>query len=257
MNIKNSFNLRVISISTTLLVAVVCQSANAKNNELALSESEMPNIVNGKIAKVQAARRYTPPQKPVYRRPAVQANPVAARRSVQAVRRPAPRYQQQPQYRPPQQPRYVAPVRRQAPPASLPAWRRPASHTETRGSGDAIFAAAKNKNMALLQQILASGVDVDHRNFNGETALHIAASLGNLPMVQYLISQGANVNGRTGKQWLPIHHAMRFGHPLVANYLISRKASVWAKTSDGLSAIDFAKASKNPHIQGIARKYGR
>ena len=244
MNTINNLNLAKVGLAASLFALL---TVTAEANPLGLSPSEMKSIASGKIAKVQAARQYTPRVKTVNRAPA--RRPVVQHRA--PVKRPT-----QVQHRPQPQ-RYVAPVRRQAPPANLPAWRRPASYTETRGSGDAIFAAAKNRNMRMLQQILASGVNVEHRNFNGETALHIAASLGNLQMVRFLISKGANVNSRTGKQWLPIHHATRFSHPPVANYLISRGASLWAKTSDGLSAIDFAKKSKNPQILAIATSRGQ
>lgn len=138
---------------------------------------------------------------------------------------------------------------------AIPAWRRPASHTLTRGSKDSIFPAAKDGDLTTLKELLAEGTDVDHRNFNGETVLHVAASRGNLEMVKYLVSKGADVNAMTGKQWQPIHHAMRFEHPQVANYLISKKVSVLAKTSDGLTALELAKASKKSAIQAIIKKY--
>lgn len=149
----------------------------------------------------------------------------------------------------PQQPR-VASTKN-----AIPAWRRAASHTMTRGSKDAIFPAAKEGNLALLKELLAENTEVDHRNFNGETVLHVAASRGHLVMVKYLVSKGADVNAMTGKQWQPIHHAMRFEHPKVANYLISKKASVLTKTSDGLTALKLAKFSKKSGIQSIIKKY--
>ena len=144
-----------------------------------------------------------------------------------------------------------------APSSSLPAWRRPASHTMTRGSDDAIFYATKKHDMTRIKEILANGTNVNHRNFNGETVLHIAASQGDLSLVKYLVSQGATVNAPTAKMWLPIHHAIRFDHPNVANYLIDLKASLSAKTSDGMSALDLAKASKNPQIHAIYEEYTR
>ncbi len=138
---------------------------------------------------------------------------------------------------------------------AIPAWRRAASHTLTRGSKDAIFPAAKEGDLGLLKELLAEGTAVDHRNFNGETVLHVAASRGDLTMVKFLVSKGADVNALTGKRWQPIHHAMRFEHPKVANYLISYKASVLAKTSDGLTALELAKASEKSGIQAIIKKY--
>lgn len=141
--------------------------------------------------------------------------------------------------------------------SAIPAWRRAASPTMTRGSKDAIFPAAKAGNLTLLKELLAEGTDVNYQNFNGETVLHVAASRGDLVMVKHLVSQGANVEAMTGKQWQPIHHAMRFEHPQVANYLIANKASVLAKTSDGLTALALAKASKKSGIQAIIKQYAK
>jgi ankyrin repeat protein len=140
---------------------------------------------------------------------------------------------------------------------SIPAWRKAASPTLTRGSKDAIFPAVKAGNLTLLKALLAEGMDVNYQNFNGETVLHVAASRGDLVMVKYLVSKGANVKAMTGKQWQPIHHAMRFEHPQVANYLIAKKASVLAKTSDGLTALALAKASKKSGIQAIIKQYSK
>ncbi len=233
MNIKST-----LSLASLLSILALQPVLGAANNGIELSESDIIDIINGKIEKVQATQKHVaiPQQKP----------PVVQRRKPQVI----------------EKPRYVAPVRTHTPPrrvnnSSIPAWRRPAGQTMTRSADDALFGAAKSKNMFLLKQLIAEGANVNHQNFNGETALHIAASLGNLQMVQYLISRGANLHARTGTQWMPIHHAIRFNHLSVANYLISRKALLRHKTIDGFSALDFAKKSKNPHIQAIARKYGR
>lgn len=134
---------------------------------------------------------------------------------------------------------------------AIPAWRKAASHTLTRGAKDAIFPAAKNGDLPKLKKLIAGGIEVNYRNFNGETVLHIAASRGNLAMVQYLLTQGADINAMTGKKWQPIHHAMRFEHATVANYLIAHKASLQTKTSDGLTALELAKASQNSAIKSI------
>lgn len=140
--------------------------------------------------------------------------------------------------------------------SSTPAWRRSAGNA-VRHSDDAVLHAAKTRNLHLLKQLVSEGANIHHKNFDGESSLHIAASLGNIQMVQYLLSQRANVNARTSKNWLPIHHAIRFNHPVVANYLIANRASIWLRNSDGFTPIDFAARSNNTHLNAIARKHGR
>jgi ankyrin repeat protein len=139
----------------------------------------------------------------------------------------------------------------------LPAWRKSTAHTMTGSENNALFAIAKSRNLLRLKQLVAKGANIHHKNFDGESLLHIAASLGDMRMVQYLLGQGANVNVRTGKNWLPIHHAMRFNHPVVANYLIAHRAALGLRNTDGFTALDFAARSKNTRIKAIARQYGR
>ncbi|HFC92761.1 MAG TPA: ankyrin repeat domain-containing protein [Leucothrix mucor] len=235
-------NKKLIGFASVLIVFTSQTAFSAQKNALNMSESEIIDLLNGKIEKVQAKQHKIIKQ---------QKNNTAQRQLIN----------QQPL----QRKRVVAP-KTVSPPvkapakrvnlSSIPAWRRPASPTMTRSSDDALFGAAKTRNMSLLRQLIGEGANVNHQNFNGETALHIAASLGNLQMVQYLISQGANVNAKTGTSWMPIHHAMRFGYPRVAQLLISHKASLSGKTIDGFTALDFAKKSKNPQIQSLAKKYG-
>jgi hypothetical protein len=60
---------------------------------------------------------------------------------------------------------------------TIPAWRKAASHTLTRGAKDAIFPAAKNGDLPKLKKLIAGGIEVNYRNFNGETVLHIVSPL--------------------------------------------------------------------------------
>jgi hypothetical protein len=226
----------------SLLATLACQPiVGVANDALALSDAEMKNIINSNTTKIQPRKAIASLQQQVVVTPTY-IPPVAIRPVITrpVIARPV----------------ITRPVIRRTSMASLPAWRKPASPTMTRSSDDALFGAAKGRNLNLLKQLITEGANVNHQNFNGETVLHIAASLGNIQMVQYLVSQGANINARTGTLWMPIHHAMRFDHPRVANYLISRKARLKQKTIDGLTALDFAKNSKNPQIQAIVRRYG-
>lgn len=228
-------NKKLLGLVSLLITLATPIAFGAQNNALNLSESDLMDLINGKIEKVQEKQHKDKASKQQMKH----QPPVAQKKSAT--------------------PRYIAPpVRpvRKVDLSSIPAWRRPASPTMTRSPDDALFGAAKSRNLNLLKQLVAEGANVNHQNFNGETALHIAASLGNMQMVQYLLSQGANVNAKTGTLWMPIHHAMRFDHAQVANLLIARKASLYGKTVDGFTALDFANKSKNPHIQSIAKKYG-
>jgi len=79
----------------------------------------------------------------------------------------------------------------------------------------------------------------------------MAAANGQYSAVIYLINHGANIHAQTVNNWLPIHHATRFRQAQIANYLKQRGSSPYAKTSDGLSAIDMAKATNDRRILGV------
>ena len=214
MIINKSFNLKLATVSISLLTLVSCNPATTK-------PETHKSISKIQTKKIVSTTNFNPAKS-------------AQKKPIQQIQK-----------------KISAPT----PSNVIPAWRRAAGHTMTRGSKDAIFPAAKDGNLTLLKELLAEGTAVDHRNFNGETVLHVAASRGNLIMVKYLVGKGANINAITGKQWQPIHHAMRFEHSSVANYLISKKASLLTKTSDGLTALELSKSSKKSGIQHIIKKY--
>jgi len=76
----------------------------------------------------------------------------------------------------------------------------------------------------------------------------MAAAHGHYSTVIYLINHKAYVHSRTVKNWLPLHHATRFNHANIAHYLIQQGASPYARTSDGMSAIDIAKQLKDKRL---------
>ncbi len=138
--------------------------------------------------------------------------------------------------------------------------RRPAQAVQARAmpktpavtppTNNELFDAASRGDVRKIGQLINRGVNVNAGNAERETALHMAAAKGQYSTVIYLINHGANINARTVNNWLPIHHATRFRHAQIANYLKQRGSSPYAKTSDGVSAIDIAKANKDRRILG-------
>ena len=116
---------------------------------------------------------------------------------------------------------------------------------------DSLFEAASRGDVGAIGKLLQQGMNVNVANAERETALHMAAAKGHYSAVIYLLNHGANINSRTINNWLPIHHATRFRHAQIAHYLKQRGASPYAKTSDGMSAIDMAKANRDLRILGV------
>lgn len=54
----------------------------------------------------------------------------------------------------------------------------------------------KKDNLQVVEMLLTLGVDVNCRNTNKRTAMHVAAERGNLQLVEVLISRGADLNAK-------------------------------------------------------------
>jgi ankyrin repeat protein len=57
-----------------------------------------------------------------------------------------------------------------------------------------LFDAVENNDISLVRNLLNSGVNINQRDRNRETAIFIAIANGNLPMVNILINNGADIN---------------------------------------------------------------
>uniref|UniRef100_S4RRT2 Ankyrin repeat domain 52 n=1 Tax=Petromyzon marinus TaxID=7757 RepID=S4RRT2_PETMA len=88
---------------------------------------------------------------------------------------------------------------------------------------------------------LLSNVNVSDRA--GRTALHHAAFNGNLEMVNLLISKGANVNAMDKRERRAVHWAGYMGHTEVVKMLLSNGADVNWKDKKGYTPLHAAAAS--------------
>ena len=81
------------------------------------------------------------------------------------------------------------------------------------------------------QYVIEKGANIEAKENNGWTPLHIACYQGHLPIVQYLIEKGANIEGKDKEQFTPLHIASLFGKIDVVKYLVSKGANKNAKNN--------------------------
>lgn len=108
-----------------------------------------------------------------------------------------------------------------------------------------LFDFVKAGELAQLQQLLQSGVDVNTRNEEGATSLMLAASVGNLVMVQALIAAGADVNIQDACGWSAISRAVynaekNCGFADVVQALIEAGANIEAQIGYGVRPLMLA-----------------
>ena len=77
---------------------------------------------------------------------------------------------------------------------------------------------AKNKEIAVA--LIDAGCHIDAKNFNGDTALHVACQHGRLEVVMALISYGANVDLKDQEGNTPLHLACQMGHDSIVKALL-------------------------------------
>lgn len=59
--------------------------------------------------------------------------------------------------------------------------------------------------------LLKKGVDIDLKDKDGRTPLHVAASTNHSEMIEWLVEQGAELEARTNvEKQTPLHHAARY-----------------------------------------------
>lgn len=102
----------------------------------------------------------------------------------------------------------------------------PAAPPHSWGSGtDALMEAASIGNDLLLDDLVARGADVGHRDASGSTALHHAAANGNLHAIDALVDGGADLDLANAEGFTPLQLARACREHDAASRLIERGAA--------------------------------
>ena len=119
-----------------------------------------------------------------------------------------------------------------------------------------IHDAAYKGNIEAVKQHLAAGTDVNAKDEDGWTLLHLTAYNGQKDIVELLITNGADVNAKTKGGVTPLSNAAYFGHKEVAELLIAEGADVNAKDIEGKTALYTAMLHELTEFVAFLRKHG-
>ena len=89
---------------------------------------------------------------------------------------------------------------------------------ETQTAGE-LCEMSKAGSRDKLELFIESGADVNAKDYDARTALHLASSVGNLPIVKALLERGAEVNAKDRWFGTPLRDAVREGRMEVAKAL--------------------------------------
>ena len=131
------------------------------------------------------------------------------------------------------------------------------------GPSMSIYDAALEGNIEVVKQHLAAGTDLNAKNKEGDTLLHIAATNSRKEIAELLITEGADVNAKDKYGVTPLHRAAmgyKKNNKKIPELLIAKGADVNAMILSGrykgLTPLDFATTFNRTEIAALLRKHG-
>ncbi|KAL4234964.1 hypothetical protein ACF0H5_006605 [Mactra antiquata] len=99
----------------------------------------------------------------------------------------------------------------------------------------------EKKMLTDLKKLAAEKGNLEYRDKNWATPLHVAAANGYLDVVEFLINQHVSMEVRDEDGWLPIHAAACWLQPEVIEILVKSGGDIDAKTRSGETPFDLAE----------------
>ncbi|OQR70100.1 protein phosphatase 1 regulatory inhibitor subunit 16B-like, partial [Tropilaelaps mercedesae] len=106
---------------------------------------------------------------------------------------------------------------------------------------DTTRAAAEMHMLRELREHRLSGGDLDWKDEQLATPLHIASANGYISVVEFLLESGVATDAADCDLWQPIHAAACWGHPDVVELLVQAGADLNAKTKNGETPFDICE----------------
>ena len=116
--------------------------------------------------------------------------------------------------------------------------------------------AVGNRRDARAQALLSNSLDIEAKDKDGRTQLHIAAMKGDLAHVEFLLSQKANVDAVDALGMTALYHAARQGYAPIVQFLLSNKADANQQAEDGSSPLEVAVENDHTDIADLLVKAG-
>ena len=109
------------------------------------------------------------------------------------------------------------------------------------------MAAARMGDIKLLELYFSEGVDVNDKEPNGFSALHIAALYNNVDLARHLISIGASAKSTNNWNDTPLHRAATCGYAEMCKLLLEAGADPDFEDWRNKTPADYAKEEVSDH----------
>jgi hypothetical protein len=121
---------------------------------------------------------------------------------------------------------------------------------------DDIFRAAKDGDLAKVQELLKKDPGLATSRERGSTPLHKAVVFHHMEVVKALLAGGADVNALDNGKMTPLHYAAVDGLTEIAQFLIDNGANVNARQRSGLTPLQMALMEKHKETAEVIKKHG-
>lgn len=118
-----------------------------------------------------------------------------------------------------------------------------------------LMAAAFRGDIAVMEDLLARGAEMDLADQDGQTALHQAVIGGRAESVAFLLEHKASVNLVDHEGFSPLMYAASRSGLMALDYLISAKPDASLQDPRGWAALMFAVSRGDPKILGRLLAY--
>lgn len=119
-----------------------------------------------------------------------------------------------------------------------------------------LLCAALEGDLIKARDALTKGANIEVKDEDGSTPLHLAAGMGKFEMVKLLLLYKANIEARSNDGSTPLIDAIRYSDNIeVIKLLLSNHSNVNAMKKDGRTAMDFAIGHKKTAMEKLLLEY--
>lgn len=114
---------------------------------------------------------------------------------------------------------------------------------------EGLLGAVKGNNLGEASRFIADGANINAKDSDGNTPLHIAASKGSLDIVRLLVDSGAIIGDLNNRQATPLHLAASADSVEVISFLLGKGADIEAVDSSVMTPLnEAAKQGKEKSV---------
>ena len=116
------------------------------------------------------------------------------------------------------------------------------------GHQEELISAVSKVQLSKVKDLINRGADVNTKDKNGKTILHIAIENNYEDIVKFLIQNKADVNIKDNDGNTPLHLAVKNGNDFIVKLLLKAGAKKDIKNNEGKTPLDLAKEINNIEI---------